>query len=92
MVNRELCGFRGVVGATEAEGGHELYEGREGRHRGRWRRGRSEAEAGRQGLGRRQGEEEAGWGQPWTMGPWLGNIMGCRLGNEARESGCHERA
>ena len=38
-----VCGILAVV--LESERGHELYEGREGRHRGRWRRGRSETEA-----------------------------------------------
>ena len=51
MADCELGGFGGVVGAAEAKGSHELYEGRESGHGGG-------------GQGQRRGQEEAGWGQP----------------------------
>ena len=72
---RELGGFGGVVGTTEAEGGHELDEGREGGHGGRERATRG-----------------AGWGQPWTIGPWQGDYNALLPGDQPSKSGCHERA
>ena len=45
------------------------------------------------GQRKRQRQEEAGWGQPWTIAACRrGDYNARRLGNEPRESGCHERA
>ncbi len=50
VADSELGGFGGIVGAAEAEGGHELYEGGEGGHGGRRTRGQTRARGSRLGT------------------------------------------